>query len=43
MAATSCLTTEAGGKVSFVEEVDAIGIVEQSSFPEEHVSVTWKL
>jgi len=43
MAATSCLTTEAGGKVSFVEEVDAIGIVEQSSFPEELVSVTWKL
>ena len=42
MAATSCLTTEAGGKVSFVEEVDAIGIVEQSSFPEGLVSVTWK-
>jgi hypothetical protein len=40
MAATSCLTTEAGGKVSFVEEVDSIGMLEQSSFPEGLVSVT---
>jgi hypothetical protein len=42
MAATSCLTTEAGGKASFVEEVDSIGMLEQSSFPEGLVSVTWK-
>jgi len=42
MAATSCLTTEAGGKVSFVEEVNSIGMPEQSSFPEGLVSVTWK-
>ena len=42
MAATSCLTTEAGGKVSFVEEVNSIGMPEQSSFPEALVSVTWK-
>jgi len=42
MAATSCLTTEAGGKASFIEEVDSIGMLEQSSFPEGLVSVTWK-
>jgi len=34
MADTSCLTIEAGGKVSFVEQVDSVGMLEQSSFPE---------
>jgi len=34
MADTSCLTIEAGGKVSFVEQVVSIGMLEKSSFPE---------
>jgi hypothetical protein len=42
MAATSCLTVEAGGKVIFVEEVASGSMFEQSSFPEEFISSTWK-
>jgi hypothetical protein len=41
MADTSCLTTEAGGKVSFVEQVNSVGMFEQSSFPEGLTSRTW--
>jgi len=41
MADTSCLTIEAGGKVSFVEQVDSVGMLEQSSFPEWLIPSTW--
>uniref|UniRef100_A0A0A9CVD1 Uncharacterized protein n=1 Tax=Arundo donax TaxID=35708 RepID=A0A0A9CVD1_ARUDO len=40
MAATSCLTIEAGGKDSFVEEVDPGSMFEQTSSPEGVVSRT---
>uniref|UniRef100_A0A0A9GRS8 Uncharacterized protein n=1 Tax=Arundo donax TaxID=35708 RepID=A0A0A9GRS8_ARUDO len=40
MAATSCLIIEAGGKESFVEEVDSGSMFEQSSSPEGVVSRT---
>jgi hypothetical protein len=43
MAATSCLTVEVGGMVSsFAEEVDSVGILEESTFPEGLSSRTWK-
>lgn len=42
MAATNCLTVEAGGKARFAEEVVSVGTVEQSTFPEGLVSRTWK-
>jgi len=41
MADTSCLTIEPGGKVSFVEQVDSVGMLEQSSFPEWLIPSTW--
>jgi hypothetical protein len=41
MADTSCLTIEAGGKVSFVKQVVSFGMLEQSSFPEGLISTSW--
>jgi hypothetical protein len=37
----SCLTIEAGGKVSFVEQVDSVGMLEESLFSEGLISRTW--